>query len=206
MPLSLRDMFSLPDRKRRKISLTYKPRGKYRKEIRPKYSQDELVEFLRERNIRSIRQVEKFRKPGEPTASDFRRAFKHWKDALCMAYGWNEPLDVVRDPEYMAKVVVQLGITTVKGYIEAHRKRPDIIPAYRDLRRVWGGFKRLKLIVRRYSLALLLNDYMVLRRRLGRHPTLEDCEKASVNLEKGIEFFGDKKRLDDFLDSMEKKK
>jgi hypothetical protein len=206
MPLSLQDTFNLPDSKRRTVKLVYKPRGRYRKEIRPKFTQDELVSFVRERNVRAIRQIEKVRKQGDPTVSDFRRAFKKWRDVLCIAYGWNEPLDVVRDPEYLAKVVIQLGITTVEGYIEAHRKRPDIVPSYRHLIQKWGGFRRLKEITRRYSLALLLNDYLVLKRRLGRHPTLEECKFANVNLEKGLEFFGKKERIDEFLDSMEKKK
>lgn len=206
MPLSLSDIFALPDRKRRRFRFIPHKRGRYRKEDRPKRTPDELVAWLRENNVRTIRQVEKVRKPGDPTMSDFRLAFPKWKDALDQAFGFQMPAPNTRDPEYMAKVVIQFNLWRVEDYLAARQKRPDIIPSYKAMKKVWGGFKGLKLLCKRYSMVAIFNEYLKLRRKLGRLPTMVECHENNVGLEKAIEFFGSRAKLDRFLDSMEKKK
>jgi hypothetical protein len=206
MPLTPQDIFNLPDRKRRRYCYVLKRRGKYRKIGRPERTEDELVAYLRDNNVRSTRQLEKERKDGDPTLSDYRLAFDKWSDATALAFGKTETLAPGQDPEYMAKLLLQFDITTIDRYMEVRRLRPDIVPSYWVVRRKWGGFRGLKLLLRRYSLVAIFNAYLSLRRRLGRHPTSDECRAHGIILDKALELFGSKKRLVEVLEGLEKKK
>ena len=205
MPLSLSDLFAMSDDRRRRIFSRLKHRGKYTGEKVPRRSKEELLAWLKEKDIRSSRQVDKVRKPGDPTLSNFRREFPKWQDAIDQAFGFHDLPPNVDDPEYMAKVVTQFGLWTLADYKRARKARPDVIPSYFALMKRWGGFRGLKIISVRYSLLATMNSYVSLRRRYGRIPTFQECLQANVILDKAIEFYGSKRKLDLFLDGMEKK-
>jgi len=205
MPLTPQDIFNLPDRKRCRFRYIPKKRGKYRKIDRPKRTEDELVAYLRDNNIRSSRQLEKVRKDGDPILSDYRLAFPKWSDAMAKAFGRSEACNPSQDPEYMAKLLVQFQITTIGHYVRARRLRPDIVPSYGVVRRKWGGFKGLKLLLRRYSTLTIFDSYLSLSRRLGRRPSIGECRDHGIHFEKVMEIFGSKKKLDEFLDGLEKR-
>lgn len=205
MPLTPQDIFNLPDRKRCRFRYIPKKRGKYRRIDRPKRTQDELVAYLRDNNIRSSRQLDKVRKDGDPTLSDYRLAFDKWSDATTLAYGRPDVFLPCQDPEYMAKLLIQFQITSIESYFRARRLRPDIVPSYWVVRRKWGGFKGLKLLLRRYSTLTIFDSYISLRRRLGRWPSLEESRAQGIHFEKVMEIFGSKRKLDEFLDGLEKK-
>jgi len=205
MPLTAQDIFDLPDRQRRRFRFIPQRRGKYRKVDRPERSPDELAAYLRDNNIHSTRQLEHCRREGGPTLSDYRLAFAKWSDAIALAFGRTEQVVASNDPEYMAKLLVQFNITTTTRYLEVRRLRPDIVPSYREVRRKWGGFKGLKFLLRRYSAKAIFDAYLSLRRRLGCYPTLGECREHGIYFDKLIELFGSKKKLDAFLDGLEKK-
>jgi hypothetical protein len=205
-PLTAQDIFNLPDRQRRRFRFIPKRRGKYRKINRPKLSPEELVSYLRINGIHSSRQLERCRREGDPTLSDYRRAFAKWSDAIEQAFGRVEKVVVCNDPEYFAKLLVQFDIKTIARYRELRRLRPDIVPSYWEVRRKWGGFKGLKLLLRRYSLKAIFDSYLSLKRRLGRYPTRGECRDYGIAFSKLKELFGHKKKLDEFLDGLEKKK
>jgi hypothetical protein len=203
MALTAQDVFNLPDHKRRKLKLVSRKRGKYRKIKRPKRSREELVAFLREHDIRSSRMLEKRRGEGDPTLSDYRLAFPLWSEAVTLAFGrQDKPDPPPSDPEYMAKLLIQFDISSLSRYQEVRKMRPDIVPSYGQVKRKWGGFKGLKLILRRYSLIEILNSYLALRRRLGRHPTPEECLERGIVLSKAKDVLGGKKKLEELLDSL----
>ena len=206
MPLTPQDIFNLPDRKRRSFHYSPYRRGKYRKIDRPKRSNDELVAYLRDNNVHTSRQLERCRRGNDPTLSDYRLAFNKWSDATTLAFGRVEKINPSNDPEYMAKLLVQFQITSVRRYWEARRLRPDIVPSYRVVRRKWGGFKGLKFLLRRYSMVAIFNAYLSLRRRFGRYPTLNECKAKGIHFDKVMELFGSKRKLDAFLDGMEHRK
>jgi hypothetical protein len=202
MSLSVGDTFNLPDHKRRKFRLIYKPRGKYHKVRRPRRTRDELVRFLRERNIKASRQVDLVRVEGDPTLSDFRLAFPRWRDAVELAFGRQENVGPPTDPEYVGKIVTQFGLWHRKDYLAARKLRPDVIPSYQVIRRKFGGYRRLVLLAKRCSTVVILNEYLVLKRRLGRVPTLKECYQANIRFDKAMEFFGSKRKIDAFLDTI----
>jgi len=205
MSLTNAQIFALSDKERRRFRFIPERRGRYRKEVRPKRTPEELIDWLRANDIHKIRDVSLKRKPGDPTISDYRLAFAKWKDALDRAFGFQMPKPNVDDAEYMAKVVTQLGIWTLEDYIDARKKRPDIVPCYKALTKRWGGFRRLKFLCQRYSFVAVFNEYLKLRRRLGHLPTTDECKDNNVVLDKAIQHFGSRKKMDAFIDSMERK-
>jgi len=206
MPLTPQDIFNLPDGKRRRFRFVPKRRGKYRKVDRPKRTRDELVAYLRDNNVRSTRRLERCRRDGDPTLSDYRLAFDKWSEAIALAFGRTEKIIPSQDPEYMAKLLVQFKITTIDRYMEVHRLRPDIVPSYWVVRCKWGGFKGLKFLLRRYSLVAIFDSYLSLRRRLGRCPTPDECRAHGIILDKALELFSSKREFDEFLGRLEKKR
>ena len=206
MAITLNDIFNLPDEKRRRIRIK---RRKNRKQVRierPRRTQEELVAYLRDNNIRTLSQLDRERKDGDPIRSDYRMRFKKWSDAKTLAFGWEERGYAKFDAEYMAKLMVQFGIKTELGYRELRKLHPHVVPPMTQVRKKWGTFKNLKAISRRYSILGTLNDYMNFRRRLGRTPCVGECIDNDVSIEKGVEFFGSKKSMDAFISMLEKGK
>jgi hypothetical protein len=203
MAITLSDIRDLPDAKRRKLHLIYKPRGKYRKEIRPKRSREELLAWLKDHDVRTRIQLEKKRVDGDPTLSDYLLEFKKWSIAVGLAFGCRDVELNFKDPEYVAKVVIEFKLWTLIAYEEARKKRPDIIPSVYYVMKKFGGYKNLVVFCKRFSLVEVFNSYMTLRRRLGRVPTLKECTQSNIHLDEAIRFYGSKRKLDNFIASLE---
>jgi hypothetical protein len=192
------ELFKLPDHKRRRVRFFPELRGKNRRIERPRRTAEELVAFLREHNIRSIRQVEKILRDGDPTISDYRLGFDKWSDAKKLAFG-EERVIPCNDPEYMAKLLIEFTIKTRDRYREVRRLRPDIVPSIVQVKRKWGGFGRLKYVLRSYSVREALDAYLKLTKKLGRIPYRVECREHGIDIGLAISFFGKKKKLDNFL-------
>jgi hypothetical protein len=206
MPLSLKDIFNLPDAKRRRIRLVRRKQGKRKKIERPKRTKEQLAAYLRENNIRTLGQLTKQRKDGDPIPSDYRMAFPKWSDALNLAYGWEDRRYVNFDAEYIAKLMVQFGIRSGEEYRRARKLNPHVVPPESQVRAKFGGFKTLHAIARRYSTLATLNDYISFKRRLGHTPSVGECIDNDISIEKGVEFFGSKRSMDKFISLMERGK
>lgn len=192
--LTARDIVELPAHRRKMVG---KRRGKYKKEVRPVLTREELIEYLISHNFRSFRQLEAGRKKTEPDTNDFRKEFGSWQRAKEIAFGPEEERSF--SPDYMAKVIVQFGLWTHRKYREARKKRPDVIPSEYWIKKQCGTYKQLKFLAIRFSIAETLNRYLVLARRLGRIPTTEDLGRVNMNMEAVLKFYGGKRKMDAFL-------
>jgi len=161
-----------------------------------------MIGFLRERNIRSSRELMKIRRPDEPNVDDFRKEFGSWSDAVYLAFG-----NIVasnHDAEYMLKAVSEFNLWTVKRFREARRMDPVSIPSWTEVRKEWGSYSNLIESARRMNLKKLIEEYCKLARKLGKTPTLNDLKNNNIRMDEAIKFYGSKKDMDDFLLIMKK--
>jgi len=207
--LKAEDFLRLTDKQRRHRGRTY---GKKRKCYirRRRKSRAELIEFLKENNVRTARQLKTVKVEEEkdrPTIYHYISEFGTWNNAKREAFGGKSIIDSHFDAEYLIKVIVEFGLWTVKKYLAARRLRPDIIPSYRQVRNKWGRFSNMKYVARAYSFREQIDAYVKLKRDVTGHwPTNDELRDNGVNISKAVEFFGSKKKLQDFIRDLERQK
>ena len=188
----------LPTPKHQRKLLRMKRRYRhYNKQVRIKLSREEMLVFLRERKIRSSRELLKIRKPDEPNVDDYRKEFGSWADAVYLAFGSISVSE--HDADYMLKVVSEFNLWTVKRFREARKIDPVSVPSWSEVKKEWGSYTNLIESARRMNLKKLLEEYRKLMRRLGRIPTLSDLKNNDVRMDEAIKFYGSKKEMDEFV-------
>ena len=187
---------------KRRNTVSGKRRGPYKKIERPQRSRDELLLFLRKNNIKGRKHLDKFRQDGGPSAYDYWKEFGSWSKAISTA--WGDFVDI--DRHYIVRTVVEFNLWTFKAYCRMRKLNPDVIPSIYVMRKEFGSWSVLKSIAQAFSVKETLRTYMELRRKLRRRPTNEDCQRARIDLTKVIEIYGDKRKFDRFVDSLEKVK
>jgi len=199
-----REILNMTDNARRKLRIKRRRIRRQRKFDRPSRTPEELIQWLRDNDVRSVREIEKKRVDGDPIYPDFRKAFGRWSVAKEKAFpNSREQKEPSPSPEYLAKVMIQLKVWTRKEYRKLRTAHPDIIPSEYHVRKKWGTFAGLKAFARRESIVATLEDYRTLRRRLGKTPTKLDCKKADIDLSAALRHFRSKKEMDRLLDSVE---
>jgi hypothetical protein len=188
------------ERKRLRLKKTFRH---YKKQERQRLSREELLGYLRERKIRSCTVLEKTRKPTEPNTNDFRREFGSWTEAVQLALGSEIAVDV--DGDYVLKAVWELNLWSVVDFRRARKLDPVTIPSWRQVQKGWGTYNNLFECARRHNLKRLWEEYQKLIRQLGHMPSLEEIRNANLRMDDLIEFYGGKKKLDDFVLSMKGK-
>ena len=215
MVLSPDDILKLPDEIRKTIRLDLRAKRKRgirrRRPIRcPEFTRAELIDYVRRNNFRKVSQVFAASGNGNPTLWCFQKNFgtNFWSLVKQEAFSpdsirfkWHDDIDA----GYLMKLVLEFGLWTRDKYEKARLAHSDIVPPLNRIREKWGTFRRMKICARRYSIKIMLDEYLKLSRRLGRIPSVEDCKQNEVYIDKVIEFFEGKKYLDMFLQMMEKK-
>ena len=172
---------------------------------RPKLSRQELIDYLREKNFRSKRQLETGREKSEPRTYDYQQEFGSWFTAVLEAFPESAsrkpdlPTGIPITDEYLSEAVVTFNLWTRRRYQEARNLRPDIIPSMYYVCNRWGTFSVLIRIARATSLEPCMNAYLALMRRLGHTPSSEECRRHGVMLDAVVEHFGGKRQLDALL-------
>ena len=200
---SAEDLLNLPPSKRRKTKIGT---PKQDRKQRPEFTRDELIDYLRSHDFRTAQSLAVGREEKDPVVYDYRREFGTWQKAKEAIFGKQPERAKPEDAEYLAKVVLEFEIHSRDQWIRAHHKRPEIVPSIYHVRKHWGTFTNLKAFVYKvYSCQLVLREYIALRRRLRRWPTLEDCAAEGLILEKPLKLFDGKRKMDAYLKMVLKK-
>ena len=167
------------------------------------YSEEDLIDFMRKRNVKTIGQLKKA-KGRKPSIYAFRKVFGSWSEAKKTAFG--EEIDILGGPPgdlgYIIKVINDYKVTGVSKYIKLRKDNPSIFPSSYHLYK-FGGFKKIKKISELYSVGDHLEAYAKLKRKLNRIPTPEECRREHIVIDELLSFFGSRRKLNDFLDSVE---
>lgn len=173
-------------------------RGRYARKARPVFSKEKLVEYLRQKGFKTRDQLRAGRGEGNPTDDDYRKAYGSWGDAVKEIW----PKETLTK-EYVAKALIEFKLWSKSAYETARKRRPDVLPSMRFIRREFGSWSVLKEIARAMSLRETLAAYMELKLRLGRRPSMDDCRMAGIIVEKAMKAYGGKRGLDRFVEALE---
>ena len=169
------------------------------------YSEDELIEFLIRRSIRTMGQLKKAR-GRKPTVYIFRKIFGSWNNAIKAAFG-EDSINIIGEPPsdlgYIIKLINDYNIKEVMEYIALRKKKPDIFPSSYHLYK-FGGFIKIKKISELYTVGDHLEEYAKLKRKLGRIPTPKECRKDHVAIDELVKYFETRRKLNDFIDGVER--
>jgi hypothetical protein len=171
------------------------------REDRPDRTPEELIQYLREKEISSARDLNRKRQAGEPNVYDIARKFGSFNTAMLQAFGPRKPptADPPHDAQYIVRCVTAFGLNSYRKYLRARRMRPDVVPSINQVRRQFRTVDNLFFIAQRLSLKGNIEGYIALRRRLGRRPTVGECEAAGVGLVEATKFFGNTWAVDRFM-------
>jgi len=103
-------------------------------------------------------------------------------------------------PSYLVRLVVQFNIQTKADYIRLHNLRPDIVPSFNVVRRVFGTFSSLYRTAVTSSSTHNLSKYIALRLHLRKTPTIRQCTASGINLGRLKGLYGSKREVDDFVE------
>lgn len=220
-------LLRMSPRERQKEPIIFNPRIKKRnkdivKKPRLKWTKDRLAEWLKKKEIKTIKQFFDRRWKGEPVLITFQRFFGSWREALKYTWGtdfpsYNHPLkrkpeallegisllDTSDVAEYLLKLMIETGIDNVRDYQKARDLKPGIFPSVKTIVKYWGSFSKLCAVAIRQSVEKTLEKYLELRKKFGRYPTYEECiEERFQKILDLIDVHGSKKNLDSFCDKL----
>lgn len=199
MILTADQILAMPEDQRRKLRLRRRPR-RYKKEVRERLSPEDLIQYLRSRQIHSRTDLTKNRKKGDPNRYDFVKAFGKWSKATYKAFG--APVKTGKDGEYIVKAVLEMNLWTVRRFNEARKIDPISVPSWRQIIKTFGSYRNLMECARRKNLKTVLEEYRRVIRRLGHIPNAEELKRENLVIDEAVKFYGSKKAMDEFVSGM----
>jgi len=204
----LTEILKMPAEQRRRLRIDVRRHKRYRPAARREYTQEELLEWAKERNIKTTRQLDAVREKGDPTFYIFKQVFGSWNAFKEMAYG-REAVDPFlheppNDAKYIMEVIVQFQLWRQKDYERARQVRPEVVPSISRLRYQFGRWSNAVYCAERWSAWKTLEHYVRLRDKLGRWPTGGECKKAKLDLRMLLEIHRTSKALQRFIENMER--
>lgn len=192
------DILALPRHARKRLRLDKKPK-RYAKERRGPFDHETLLRHLQEVRTKSWRKYQGARNHGDPTVYDYRKEFGSWRLACEAAFG-KDPIEVSKlDHNYIFKTILDFNLWTLAEYECKRSKFPGVLPSKHRVLAEWGRWSTLKECAKRYSVKLVVDEYIKLWRRLGQKPKLADCRDVGLVIDKAIEFYKTKKELDEMV-------
>ena len=199
--MKMKDMLEMSDEQRYRLR-PFKKRRKYIYERR-KFSQEELIGYLRKNNFTSAGKLETGRKPGEPRVYDYKKEFGKWENARSAAFGIME-IDCGVNAKYILRAVIEYNLWTAKAYRAIHNKEPSIFPSLHRVLKKWGG--KWSIVVgaaKQLSFKSTLDEYKKLWNKLGHTPSMEEVNAEGISLESVLRYYKTKKAIDDVIKTWE---
>ena len=207
----------MPPEERRRLRFNIRrKKGKkrtapYRKRIlsNDDYTPEEVVDWVRDNNIRTWRELEGARKEGDPSTYRICELFGSWRSLRDLI--WGGPRDRKKDPfapgtdaEYIVKVIASFELWTWRKYKEARKRRPDIVPSECHVIHHFGRWSLAIYFAEKILAKGVIQSCMRFKKRNDRWPRISDCKNEGIDIGLLITIHGTKRKLDAFLDSMER--
>jgi len=206
MPLKdkfLDEILNMPPDKRKFKNFSRIPKKGVTKSKR---TNEELIQYLIDNDLTGAKQLQTFRKPGDPCLATYQIRFGSWGEAKALAFGKpkEKPPAPPNDAEYMMKLLLNFNIWTENSYRIARRNRPDIFPPITQLFKEWGFFSNLVFAAKRKSLGHKMEEYLKLMRKLKRCPRDNELKKHKLDMRSVFKLYGSKQSFDSFLKDVER--
>lgn len=196
-------LLALHPAERSKVRLRKKQRKPYgHRHRRPQRSREELLEYLVRNGIKTTRALTRQRQTDDPTVGDYRRkkAFGSWSEAVKAAFGPPPPFSKpIPTPEYILNCMLQMRLHTRAAWEQARRQNPTITPSRYWITRLYGSFDNLKFAAEKRSGEMVMRRVLLLARRLGRPPSLGECQANGIDTRPAVFVCGGKQGMLDVI-------
>jgi len=197
----------IPEQRREYLKRKQKKNKKKHSRQRERtWTKAELIEFLRENNVRSSKVLRA--KYTEPKVYDYQKHFGSWGRATAIAFCEGNPADEVMKrmrsitPEYLARLCIEARIKSKKEYIRHYKERPDIFPSFWQIHKHFGGWKPIRQFIKRFYIRRQLEDYIEAVLKEGRHLTVGQCKKRGIHIDVAVYWLGGKRYLNRHVEEM----
>lgn len=196
----IEDYLKLSPKSRRRVRFT--PRSQNFNVTRKRdWTKDELIEYVKENNITSVRELQRARRRGDPSLYYYKKLFGSWFNFKKEVFGLKEkPLPPPTNPEYLISVALTFNLYIIEDYKKMSKKFPEIVPPKCYIFKHFGTWSNFKSIVRRSGFKNLIKDLMDFRRENNKWPTSFECKKMKIDLKALIEFYGSKADMESLLE------
>jgi hypothetical protein len=207
MPLHV--FLALPQetRKRIKVGKGRRRNSRSPREKRPHRNDEELIGYLRDNDIHTVRQLARarLRKPGQPAPWDYIKRWGSWSKAKEAA--WGPPIDRLPgfddSPEYMIQTILAFDLWSFRKYQRARGRMPGAMCSTHALLKAFGSWSNAKAFALRRSLREQVRQYIALKQELGRHPNAKELRAAGVDHKRLWKVYGGWRGMRAFWDSAE---
>lgn len=144
------------------------------------YTPDDITKYVREHNIKTLRQLEKAYHQGDETApprSQVNRYFGGWNMLKEKVWGIVRPTFT---NDEIVKLCLQFNITNRKQYIALRRDSLRLLPHAKTIILRFGSWKHLIRLVMANKYESIFERFILLYHELGRFPNKQQCEKHGV--------------------------
>jgi len=204
----LQAVLDMPPERRRRIRRRSKCKVKpFTLPDKKNYTQQELLQWARERGVSSQRQLLAKRQDGDPNRNSFIRAFGSWSEFKRKLEGKKDDPSQPQPPEatagYILKNIVDFDLWTVRLYMNARKKNPDTIPSMEKVKYHFGVWSNACYYASLMSAEIHVERYRQFKREKGRYPTVPECRRDLIDIGLLTQIHGSKRSLDAHLDQLE---
>ena len=105
--------------------------------------------------------------------------------------------------EQIIQFMVTFKIKSKEEYNKVRKKYSEILPSANAVARRFGGFKNLKRISNAFDINSIIERFIVLKRELGKRPSKQKCIEYGIEIERGYEKVGGRKKFLEIVKSVE---
>lgn len=182
-------LFNMTDEARRRFQFpgARKHRAHWLR-IRPKKNRQELLEYLRKNQLKTERQLKRFRTISDPNRYDYYREFGSWAKAKKEAFGKITFCEITA--KYILMTILRWHLYSPGRYHAQHKLMPEVIPSLYQVYRKWGSFKKAKIALRQFAVYKTIHAYYVVWKKLGRKPTGGELQREKIYLDDAVALLG----------------
>ena len=168
------------------------------------YSRDELINFAKDNKVTSLAQFKRLcdGDSEKPSLSQILHEFGTWGGFSVVVYGYVNKTKPKMTDEQLLALIIRFDVRTIAQFESMHQKEPDIIPSMKRVKKQFGTWGNLRRLAVKRMTNVQLEKYLMLKLRLGKTPSKNECKEADINIEYLLSIMS-KRELSEFVSDLE---
>jgi len=163
---------------------------------RTRLDREGLTHFARSNDIRSTRQLLGLRKKKDPNVYDYREEWGSWSAAMEAIWGKDIRADFT--PIYILQCICMYRCYKANEYRAERRENKDV-PSMHVVMREYGSWERASSSAKALACEPAQQAYENLWEKMGRLPTVKDCEERGVNIQVLVDMYGSVEQFESMM-------
>lgn len=173
-----------------------------------KWDWDEIKKIVKDNNLQKSSDYMNFYVKNKKTLPNIRRIYEKY-DSWINFRNYVFSSKITRrfnkkiSDEQIIQFMVTFKIKSKEEYNKVRKKYSEILPSANAVARRFGGFKNLKRISNAFDINSIIERFIVLKRELGKRPSKQKCIEYGIEIERGYEKVGGRKKFLEIVKSVE---